>query len=63
MVCPMWLANLPNMKREIRIPLALKIAAMVWKLKEEDLAERVLARVTGAQAFEVAKAIKAGGGK
>ncbi|WP_153811350.1 hypothetical protein [Terrimicrobium sacchariphilum] len=51
------------MKREVRIPAALKLAARVMKIDEATLAEYLLECVTGAQAYQIAKAIKVGGWK
>ncbi|GAT33256.1 hypothetical protein TSACC_21669 [Terrimicrobium sacchariphilum] len=52
-----------RMKREVRIPAALKLAARVMKIDEATLAEYLLECVTGAQAYQIAKAIKVGGWK
>lgn len=50
-----------GMKREIRIPAALKLAAKVLAVEEGMLAELLLEGVTGEQAWKAAKAIKEGG--
>lgn len=48
------------MKREIRIPAALKLAAKVLAVEEGTLAECLLESVTGAQAWKAARTLKRG---